>query len=116
MTNEQIDELLAEIGQTPFMTKEEELMLLKAIKEKSTDCIEMKRLEKACMLFILSLIHQYYHRGLALKELFEVTKAGLRHAVESYDLDSDSKFIAYAVNQMRHSLEELVTLNSAKNE
>lgn len=34
MTNEQIDELLAEIGRTPLLTRQEELALLKAVKEK----------------------------------------------------------------------------------
>lgn len=34
MTNEQRDELLAEIDRTQFLTNEEELALLKAVKEK----------------------------------------------------------------------------------
>lgn len=114
MTNEQIDELLAEIGRAPLITSEEERMLLKAVKEKGTDCDEMKRLEAANMRFVESLANQYQHCGLSLEELIEVGKAALRNAAESYDLDSDSKFIAYAVPKMRQSLEELITLNCAK--
>jgi len=34
MTNEQRDELLVEIDRTQFLTNEEELALLKAVKEK----------------------------------------------------------------------------------
>ena len=45
MTNEQIDELLAEIGRAPFLTREEDQVLLKVVKEKYTDCDEMKQLE-----------------------------------------------------------------------
>ena len=116
MTNEQIDELLEEIGRAPFLTREDELALLKAVKEKGTDCDEMKQLEKANMRFVVSLVSQYQHRGLTLEELIEVGKASLRNAAESYDLDSDSKFIAYAVPQMRRSLEELITLNCDKDE
>ena len=33
MTNEQIDELLAEIGRAPLITSEEERVLLKAVKQ-----------------------------------------------------------------------------------
>ena len=80
-------------------------MLLKAVKEKGTDCGEMKRLEAANMRFVVSLVNQYQHRGLTLEELIEVGEAGLRKAVENYDLDSNSKFIAYAVPQMRQSIE-----------
>jgi len=45
MTNEQIDEMLAEIGRAPLITSEEEHVLLKAVKEKGADCDEMKQLE-----------------------------------------------------------------------
>ena len=116
MTNEQIDELLAKIGRAPFLTRKEELALLKAMKEKGTDCDEMQQLEAANMRFIVSLANKYQHRGLNLEELIEAGKAALRNAAESYELDSDSKFITYAVPQMRQSIEELMTLNCTKNE
>ena len=105
MTNEQIDELLAEIGRAPLTTSEEERMLLKAVKEKGTDCDEMKRLEAANMRFVVSLVNQYQHRGLTLEELIEAGKAGLRNAAESYDLNSNCKFIAHAIPQMRQNIE-----------
>ena len=116
MTNEQLDELLVEIGRAPFLTREEEQVLLKAVKEKGTDCDEMKQLEQANMRFVVSMISHYQHRGLTLEELIESGKAGLRIAIENYELDSDSKFIAYAVTQMRQRIEELITLNCTENE
>lgn len=108
MTNEQINELLTEIGRAPFLTREEELALLKAVKEKGADCGEMKQLKKANMRYIVSLISQYQNRGLTLEELIEAGKASLRNAAVNYDLDSNSKFIAYAVPQMRHSIEQAI--------
>ena len=109
MTNEQIDEMLAEIGRAPFLTREDELALLKAVKEKGTYCDEMKRLEQANMRFVVSLANQYQHCGLSLEELIEVGKAGLRKVVENYDLDSNTKFITYAVTLMRQSIEQAIT-------
>ncbi len=97
MTNEQIDELLAEIGRAPLITSEEEHVLLKAVKEKGADCDEMKRLEAANMRFVVSLVAQYQLRGLTLEELIEVGKAALRNVAENYDLASGIKFITYAV-------------------
>ena len=85
MTNEQIDELLAEIGRAPLLTKEGEQALLKAVKEKGTDCIEMTQLEKANMRFVVSLVNQYQNRGVTFEELIEEGKAGLRIAAENYD-------------------------------
>lgn len=115
MTNEQIDELLAEIGRAPLITSEEERMLLKAVKEKGTNCDEMKRLEAANMRFVVSLVNQYQHRGLTLEELIEAGKTSFRKAAMDYDLDPDSKFITYAVAHMRQDIEQAI-INCTKDE
>lgn len=115
MTNEQMDELLDEIGRAPLITSEEEQVLLKAVKEKGTDCDEMKRLEAANMRFVVSLVNQYQHRGLTLEELIEAGKAGLRNAAESYDLNSNCKFISYAVTQIRQPLEQAIAEKARQN-
>ena len=108
MTNEQIDELLAEIGRTPLMTTDEECELLKAVKEKGTDCDEMRRLEQANMKFVVSLITQYQHRGLTLEELIKVAKVGLREAIVKYDLEANNKIAVEAVQCMRQHIESAI--------
>lgn len=108
MTNEQIDELLAEIGRAPFLTREEEQMLLKAVKEKGTNCDEMKRLEAANMRFVVSLVNQCQHRGLSLEELLEAGKAGLREAIDQYDLAANNKLVVEAVQCMRRHIESVI--------
>ena len=108
MTNEQIDELLAEIGRAPFLTREEERALLKAVNEKGPDCTEMEQLQQANMRIIVSLAAQFQHRGLPLEELIEAAKAGLRKAAQNYDLASHCRFITHAVPQMRHTLEQAI--------
>jgi len=91
MKNEQIDKLLADICRTPLLTADEERALLKAVKEKDADCDEMKRLEQAHMCIVVCLIGQYWHRGMALKELIEAGKAGLREAIVKYDMEANKK-------------------------
>lgn len=114
MTNEQIDELLAEIGRTPLMTAKEERALLKSVKEIGADCEEMKRLEQANMKFVVSLIVQYQHRGLTLEELIEAATAGLRETIEQYDLASDNKLAVEAVRCMRQHIETAIAKKNQK--
>lgn len=115
MTNEQIDKLLAEICRTPLLTVDEELKLLKAVKEKGADCDEMKRLEQAHMCIVMCLIGQYRHRGLALKDLIEAGKAGLREAIEKYDLEANNKLAVEAVQCMRQHIELAIKENESGN-
>ncbi len=108
MTNEQLDEFLAEIGRMPLLTHEDELVLLKAVQENGVDCKEMKLLEKANMRFVVSLINQYQNRGLSFDELINVAITGLRMAAEHYDFAGDNKFIKHAVGLMRQQLEQSI--------
>ena len=116
MTNEQLDEFLAEIGRMPLLTHEDVLILLKEVREKGADCDEMKLLEKANMRFVVSLINQYQNRGLTFDELISVATAGLRMAAENYDFAGDDKFIAYTVGLMRQQLEQSIAEKAASDE
>ena len=104
MTNEQIEELMREICSTPLLTPEEESELLEKIQAKDADCDEMRKLEKANMRFVVSLVGQYRNLGLELEELIEAGKEGLRRAALTYRSDSDIRFLRYAVGQMRQSI------------
>lgn len=93
---------------SPLMTCEEERELLNTVKEKGTDCDEMTRLEQANMRFVVSLIVQYQHRRLTLEELIEAGKAGLREAIDQYDLAANNKLAVEAVHCMRRHIESVI--------
>ena len=108
MKIENLDEFLWKIGQVELLSEEEELALLKAVKEKGQDCDELERLCWANMRFVVHLASQYQNRGLPLEELIGVGAEGLKKAALSYDFDGDLKFLHYAVPVMRQCLEEAI--------
>lgn len=108
MTNEQINELLLEIGRTPLLSQEEELELVEKIQAKGADCYEMQKLGKANLVYVVSLVRQYKNQGLELEELLEAGKEGLRRAALTYRSDSDIRFLRYAVGQMRQSIQAAI--------
>ena len=108
MKIENLDEFLQEIGRAPLLSIEEELALLKAVREKGLDCDEKEQLCQSSMRFVVALAAQYQHRGLKLEELISVGVKGLRKAAQSYGLDCETLFIKYAVSLMRQCLEEAV--------
>ena len=108
MKIENMDKFLQEIGQAPLLTKEEELSLLKAVKEKGQDCEEMEQLRQSSMRFVVALALQYQNRGRTLEELIPIGVEGLEKAAMSYDFDGDLKFLHYAVPVMRQCLEEAI--------
>ena len=109
MKIENMDKFLQEIGRAPLLSKEEELALLKTVREKGSDCDEMEQLCQSSMRFVVALAAQYQNRGLTLEELISVGVDGLKKAALSYDFDSDIDFKKHAVALMRQCLEEAVS-------
>jgi RNA polymerase primary sigma factor len=108
MKIENLDKFLQEIGHAPLLSADQELELLKAIREKGSDCYEMEQLSQSSMRFMVALAVQYKNCGLKLEELIPTGVEGLGKAALSYDFDSDIPFIKYAVPLMRKCLEEAV--------
>lgn len=108
MKIENLDKFLQEIGHAPLLSADQELELLKAIREKGSDCEEMEQLCQSNMRFVVALAAQYQHRGLKLEELISIGVDGLKNAALTYDLDSNNDFKKHAVSVMRHCLEEAV--------
>ena len=108
MKIENMDKFLQEIGRAPLLSAEQELELLKAIREKGPDCDEMEQLCQSNMRFVVALAAQYQHRGLTLEEMITIGVDGMRKAALTYNLDSEVKFLHYAISAMRQCLEEAI--------
>ena len=108
MKIENLDKFLQELGRAPLLSADQELELLKAIREKGSDCDEMEQLCQSNMRFVVALAAQYQNRGLKLEELISIGVEGLKKAALSYNLDGNVKFLHYAVSVMRQCLEEAV--------
>ena len=108
MKIENLDKFLQEIGHAPLLSADQELELLKAIREKGSECDEMEQLSQSNMRFVAALAAQYQNRGLKLEELISIGVDGLKNAALTYDLDSNIDFKKHAVSMMRQCLEEAV--------
>ena len=108
MKIENLDKFLQEIGRAPLLSADQELELLKAIREKGSDCEEMEQLCQSDMRFVAALAAQYQNRGLKLEELIPIGIEGVKNATMTYDFESNIGFKKHAVSVMRQCLEEAV--------
>ena len=108
MKIENLDKFLQEIGHAPLLSADQELELLKAIREKGSDCEEMEQLCQSNMRFVVALAAQYQNCGLKLEELIPIGIEGVKKATMTYDFESNIGFKKHAVSVMRQCLEEAV--------
>ncbi len=108
MKIENMDKFLQELGRAPLLSADQELELLKAIREKCFECDEMEQLSQSNMRFVAALAAQYQNRGLKLEELIPIGIEGVKKAAMTYDFESNIGFKKHAVSMMRQCLEEAV--------
>jgi|GEM_PF-1562284 len=104
-----IDEFLVLIGREEFLGREEERMLIEQAQKDggvSADSSRaMSRLKCRMLRFVVSLVNQYQNQGLSLQTLIKAGLIGMERAVMSYDVNSEEKFLSFAVPQMRKVVE-----------
>ena len=108
MKIENLDKFLQELGRAPLLSADQELELLKAIREKGFECDEMEQLCQSDMRFVVALAAQYQNRGLTLEELITIGIEGMKKAALTCNLNGDVKFLHYAVSVMRQCLEDAI--------
>jgi RNA polymerase primary sigma factor len=101
---------LKEISKYPLLTQEEELALIKKIKE--NDLQARNKLVKSNLRFVISIAKQYQNKGIDLADLIEYGNIGLIKAAEKFDETRGFKFISYAVWWIRQSILQAISESS----
>jgi len=97
-----LDKYLREIGKVKLLTPDEEVMLVRKIRENDRKALET--LISANLRFVVSVAKQYQNQGLTLPDLINEGNLGLIKAAERFDETRGFKFISYAVWWIRQSI------------
>lgn len=94
---------LREIGYTPLLTAEEEVMF--ATKVQAGDKEAKRRMIESNLRLVVKIARRYVNRGLALLDLIEEGNLGLMRAVEKFDPKRGFRFSTYATWWIRQTIE-----------
>ena len=97
-----LDLYLREIGETPLITAQDEVLLARRIRE--GDHIALEKLTKANLRFVVSVAKHYQNQGLSLADLINEGNIGLIKAAKRFDETRGFKFISYAVWWIRQAI------------
>lgn len=101
---------LSDIAKVPLLTIEEEIELARRIKAGDEEAL--KKLVVSNLLFVVSTAKTYQNQGLELQDLVNEGNLGLIEAAKRYDETKGFKFITYAVNWIRQSIQQALSRNS----
>jgi RNA polymerase primary sigma factor len=97
-----LEKYMQEIGRVELISAEEEVRLVKLIKNGDKDAINS--LVKANLRFVVSVAKQFQGQGLSLSDLINEGNIGLIQSVEKFDHTRGFKFISFAVWWIRQSI------------
>ncbi len=101
---------LREIGQTPLLTREEEVKL--AAKIKKGDQAARQQMIKANLRLVVKIAHDYSSYGLPLLDLISEGNIGLMKAVERFDPQKGGKLSTYAAWWIKQSIKRALANQS----
>jgi len=102
ITSDPVRMYLREIGRTPLLTKEEEVVLAKKI-EKGDEAAREKMTVSNLRLVVAN-AKKYLNRGLSFLDLIQEGNTGLMRAVEKFDWRRGYKFSTYATWWIRQAI------------
>lgn len=102
ITTDAIRSYLQEIGKTPLLTGEEEVILAKRIEKSDEEAKQL--LVTANLRLVVSIAKKYANRGLHLLDLIQEGNIGLMRAVEKFDYKRGFKFSTYATWWIRQAI------------
>ena len=97
-----LDKYLREIGKVKLLSPDEEVLLVRQIREGDRKALEI--LINANLRFVVSVAKQYQNQGLTLPDLINEGNLGLIKAAERFDETRGFKFISYAVWWIRQAI------------
>ncbi len=99
---------LREIGKTPLLSLEDEILLAKRIEREREDPCSAKRakdtLTQANLRLVVSIAKRYSGRGMSFPDLIQEGNIGLIRAVEKFDYRKGYKFSTYATWWIRQAI------------
>src|SRR5476649_777462 len=101
---------LREIGQTPLLTREEEVKLARRIKR--GDQAARQQMIKANLRLVVKIAHDYASYGLPLLDLISEGNIGLMKAVERFDPKKGGKLSTYAAWWIKQSIKRALANQS----
>jgi RNA polymerase primary sigma factor len=102
ITTDAIRSYLQEIGKTPLLNAEEEVILAKRIEQDEDEARQL--LVTANLRLVVSIAKKYANRGLHLLDLIQEGNIGLMRAVEKFDYKRGYKFSTYATWWIRQAI------------
>jgi len=93
---------LNDISKYPLLTKEQEKVLLRKVREGSREAMDM--LVKANLRFVVNIANLYKGQGIEVNELINEGNMGLIEAARRFDANQKIKFISYAVWWVRQNI------------
>lgn len=93
---------LNDISKYPLLTKQQEAVLLKKIKEGSREAMDL--LVKSNLRFVVNIANLYKGQGMDIGELISEGNLGLMEAARRFDAGQKIKFISYAVWWVRQNI------------
>ena len=109
-TTNSLDLFLRQAGRYPLLTKDEEVMLAKAIE--SGDPIAKRRMIESNLRLVVSIAKQYRGQGVPFLDLIQEGVLGLNRAVEKFDWRRGFKFSTYATWWIRQAVQRGVANKS----
>jgi RNA polymerase primary sigma factor len=97
---------LQDIGKTPLLTREDEILLAKRIER--GDLVAKERMMSANLRLVVSVAKRYQGQGLPLLDLVQEGTIGLVRAVEKFDYRKGFKFSTYATLWIKQSLRRAI--------
>src|SRR6476620_439752 len=105
-TTNSLDLFLRQAGRYPLLTKDEEVMLAKAIE--AGDPAAKRRMIESNLRLVVSSAKQYRGQGVPFLDLIHEGVLGLNRAVEKFDWRRDLKFSTYATWWIRQAVQRSI--------